>query len=59
MDLLPDQADAGTKQDVGVPLGRAGTPSEVANVVVMFATTGYITGQTVPVIGGPTSSSFR
>jgi 3-oxoacyl-[acyl-carrier protein] reductase len=34
------------------PIGRLGTPEEVANAVVMLAKTGYITGQTVFVNGG-------
>jgi 3-oxoacyl-[acyl-carrier protein] reductase len=34
------------------PIGRLGTPEEVANVVVMLAKTGYITGQTIFVNGG-------
>jgi 3-oxoacyl-[acyl-carrier protein] reductase len=35
-----------------VPLGRFGTVEEVADVVVMLATNGYITGQTISVNGG-------
>ena len=35
-----------------VPLGRFGTVDEVADVVVMLATNGYITGQTISVNGG-------
>ncbi|KAF2184151.1 putative 3-ketoacyl-acyl carrier protein reductase [Zopfia rhizophila CBS 207.26] len=35
-----------------IPLGRLGTPQEVANVVTMFCTTGYITGQSVVLAGG-------
>ena len=34
------------------PIGRLGMPEEVANVVVMLAKTGYITGQTIFVNGG-------
>jgi 3-oxoacyl-[acyl-carrier protein] reductase len=34
------------------PLGRLGTPEEVAAVVVMLAGNGYITGQTIFVNGG-------
>ena len=34
------------------PIGRLGTVEEVANVVVMLAKTGYITGQTIFVNGG-------
>jgi 3-oxoacyl-[acyl-carrier protein] reductase len=35
-----------------VPLGRFGTVEEAADVVVMLATNGYITGQTISVNGG-------
>ncbi|HEX3775684.1 MAG TPA: 3-oxoacyl-ACP reductase family protein [Polyangiaceae bacterium] len=35
-----------------IPLGRFGRPSEVAAVVLMLATNGYITGQTINVNGG-------
>ncbi len=35
-----------------IPVGRFGQPDEVADVVVMLARNGYITGQTVHVNGG-------
>jgi 3-oxoacyl-[acyl-carrier protein] reductase len=35
-----------------IPLGRFGTPEEVADVVVAVAGNGYITGQTINVNGG-------
>ncbi len=35
-----------------IPVGRFGTPEEVAEVVVMLARNGYITGQTIFVNGG-------
>jgi 3-oxoacyl-[acyl-carrier protein] reductase len=35
-----------------VPMGRFGTVEEVADVVVMLASNGYITGQTISVNGG-------
>ena len=35
-----------------IPVGRFGTVDEVADVVVMLATNGYITGQTINVNGG-------
>jgi len=35
-----------------IPVGRFGTVDEVADVVVMLATNGYITGQTLNVNGG-------
>ena len=35
-----------------IPLGRMGYPEEVANVVTMLATTGYLTGQSILLAGG-------
>jgi 3-oxoacyl-[acyl-carrier protein] reductase len=35
-----------------IPVGRFGAPEEVADVVVMLASNGYITGQTINVNGG-------
>jgi 3-oxoacyl-[acyl-carrier protein] reductase len=35
-----------------IPMGRLGVPQEVANVVAMFCTTGYMTGQSVLLAGG-------
>jgi 3-oxoacyl-[acyl-carrier protein] reductase len=35
-----------------IPVGRFGLPAEVADVAVMLATNGYMTGQTVNVNGG-------
>ncbi len=35
-----------------IPVGRLGTVDEVADVVVILATNGYITGQTINVNGG-------
>jgi 3-oxoacyl-[acyl-carrier protein] reductase len=35
-----------------IPVGRFGTPEEVAEVVLMVASNGYLTGQTVNVNGG-------
>ena len=39
----------------GIPLGRAGTPKEVAEAIAFFASDGasYISGQTLSVSGGP------
>ncbi len=43
----------GTAGDVAnIPVGRLGTPQEVANVVTMFCRTGYMTGQSVVLSGG-------
>ena len=35
-----------------IPVGRFGTAEEVAEVAVLLATNGYVTGQTVNVNGG-------
>jgi 3-oxoacyl-[acyl-carrier protein] reductase len=35
-----------------IPVGRLGTPEEVAQAVVMVIANPYMTGQTVPVNGG-------
>ncbi|KAL4895762.1 3-ketoacyl-acyl carrier protein reductase [Aspergillus ambiguus] len=36
----------------GIPIGRLGVPDEVANVVTMLVTTGYMTGQSLLLAGG-------
>jgi 3-oxoacyl-[acyl-carrier protein] reductase len=43
-----------------IPLGRPGTPDEIANMIVFFASdaASYITGQTVAVNGGPALSGI-
>ena len=43
------------KLSSGMPLGRTGTPDEMANMIVFFASdaASYITGQTIAVDGGP------
>ncbi|KAG5937889.1 hypothetical protein E4U53_008119 [Claviceps sorghi] len=46
------KTDMGLSVAAGVPVHRLGTPDEVANVVIMFAKTGYITGQEVLIAGG-------
>jgi len=43
--------NAGARAEL-IPVGRFGTTAEVADVVVMLARNGYITGQTVNVNGG-------
>jgi 3-oxoacyl-[acyl-carrier protein] reductase len=52
--MIPDEKTVeGTPGDVrNIPVGRLGTPREVANVVVMFCQTGYLTGQSVLLSGG-------
>ncbi|KAI9739295.1 MAG: hypothetical protein M1834_007508 [Cirrosporium novae-zelandiae] len=49
--LIPD-AEQVPEALEGIPLGRLGTPEEVANVVSMFARTGYVTGQSLVAGGG-------
>jgi 3-oxoacyl-[acyl-carrier protein] reductase len=49
--MFPSTADV-PKHSPDIPLGRLGTPQECANVVVMFCTTGYMTGQSVLLAGG-------
>lgn len=49
--MLPN-ADAVPGGAASIPLGRMGTTQEVANVVTMLATTGYMTGQSLLIAGG-------
>ncbi|KAL7919234.1 hypothetical protein ACQKWADRAFT_301809, partial [Trichoderma austrokoningii] len=46
------EADPGLAIASSVPIHRLGVPEEVANVVVMFAKTGYMTGQDILLTGG-------
>ncbi|KAG6174005.1 hypothetical protein E4U51_003622 [Claviceps purpurea] len=46
------RTDPGLSIAAGIPVRRLGTPCEVANVVLMFAKTGYITGQELLISGG-------
>jgi 3-oxoacyl-[acyl-carrier protein] reductase len=48
-DMIPGGVEAAAKR---IPLGRVGQPEEVAQAVVMVASNGYMTGQTVQVNGG-------
>lgn len=52
--MIPDEKFVeGTPGDVrNIPVGRLGTPTEVANVVLMFCKTGYMTGQSILLSGG-------
>lgn len=52
--MIPDEKCVeGTPGDVrNIPVGRLGTPNEVASVVLMFCQTGYLTGQSVLLSGG-------
>ena len=52
--MIPDEKFVeGTPGDVkNIPVGRLGAPEEVANVVMMFCQTGYLTGQSVLLSGG-------
>ena len=49
-----DRDDAGQPRPLPalIPVGSLGAVDEVANVVVMLASNGYITGQTINVNGG-------
>ncbi|EFR04083.1 3-oxoacyl-[acyl-carrier-protein] reductase [Nannizzia gypsea CBS 118893] len=49
--MIPD-ASAIPEVAGTIPLGRLGTPDEVANVVEMCVTTGYLTGQSILLAGG-------
>lgn len=49
--MIPDEKSIPGVRE-GIPLNRLGTPEEVANVVMMFASTGYATGQSLLLAGG-------
>lgn len=49
--MIPN-AQAIPEVAAGIPLGRLGTTDEVANVVTMLVTTGYMTGQSLLLAGG-------
>ncbi|KAF3766583.1 NAD(P)-binding protein [Cryphonectria parasitica EP155] len=52
--LVPDENSVkGTAGDVNnIPVGRLGSPQEVANMVTMCVRTGYLTGQSMLLSGG-------
>ncbi|KAK4619784.1 3-oxoacyl-[acyl-carrier-protein] reductase FabG [Fulvia fulva] len=52
--MIPDEEFLkGTPGDVkNIPVGRAGTTQECANVVTMLCKTGYMTGQSILISGG-------
>lgn len=52
--LVPDEKSVeGTQGDVkNIPVGRLGSPQEVANMVTMCVRTGYLTGQSMLLAGG-------
>ena len=52
--MIPDAKFVeGTPGDVrNIPVGRLGTPAEVAGVVLMICRTGYLTGQSIVLSGG-------
>src|SRR5262249_54172773 len=52
-DMVTSNPNANSKL---IPVGRFGLPEEVADVAVMLARNGYITGQTINVNGGWTMS---
>ena len=47
-DMIGQLGDAASR----IPMGRLGTPEEVAEVVLMVIANGYMTGQTVQLNGG-------
>jgi 3-oxoacyl-[acyl-carrier protein] reductase len=52
-DMTAVLKDASREHLLGrVPMGRAGTPEEVAEVVLFFTRASYVTGQTIVVDGG-------
>ena len=53
--LDPDEMGA------AIPLGRTGTPDEMANMIVFFASdaASYVTGQTIGVNGGPALGGIK
>ena len=57
MSQLPDEAAAGRR----VPLGRSGTPEEVASAIVWLASVGasYVTGQVIVIDGGNSVAEER
>jgi NAD(P)-dependent dehydrogenase (short-subunit alcohol dehydrogenase family) len=44
-------------EDLDLPLGRAATPDEIAEVIVGAATSGYLNGAIIPIDGGVTAAS--
>ncbi|CAK7243257.1 MAG: hypothetical protein STHCBS139747_004773 [Sporothrix thermara] len=46
------ETDPGLAIAAGIPVHRLGSPTEVANALVMFVKSGYITGQELVVAGG-------
>lgn len=52
--LFPDDYDADARNRVisRIPMGREGTPLDVANAVLYLATAPYVTGAIIPVDGG-------
>ena len=51
--IKDEEALKGTPGDPkNIPVGRAGTTQECANVVTMLAQTGYINGQSILISGG-------
>jgi 3-oxoacyl-[acyl-carrier protein] reductase len=53
-DVVPDGSEAEAKLAAGIPVGRLGTPADIARAAMFFAApdAGFITGQTLFVCGG-------
>lgn len=49
---MRDDADARRRVEAGIPLGRIGTPQDVAGAVVFLASAPHVTGQVLAVDGG-------
>lgn len=50
--LRPDETERVRALEAGIPLGRVGTPEDVADAVVFLLAAPYITGAILPVDGG-------
>lgn len=57
--LFPDDYDAAMRSRViaNIPMGREGTPNDVANALLYLATAPYVTGAVIPVDGGRLAGS--
>jgi 3-oxoacyl-[acyl-carrier protein] reductase len=53
------QTEHEAEQGLRTPLGRSGTPDEVAGAVVWLVTAGYVTGQVITIDGGNSIAEER